>query len=366
MRKCPICEFVNREPRETCLKCGATLVHRDDLAPKGAVAAEGVDIVSLTGRVVSRLCRRCLRALESPVPQGLPHRFYCVAGLLGVVPGLGQIYNRQPKKAVYFVLGFLFFALLAARFITTPHWGNVFVAAAALVALAASSDAMVTAERINGRSFSLRDRFALLLYPIFLFGAVGFILSLLAAMQFPVFTHFYIGANYMAPALMKGDRILGEALSYWIRRPRPGDVVHYDPPRWLQGPMQSVNPRNGWERVMAVGGETLRRVDGIFYVDGRRLSRDYYPLATKDLPADFRIACPEGNYIVLMSSRAEDHSLITRLSGMADTAPPLGGPAWEKACVVSREEIFERTLFIYWPTVRRRILTPSGPRLVDE
>jgi len=135
--------------------------------------------------------------------------------------------------------------------------------------------------------------------------------------------------------------------------------------------MYVIDPQNGWERVMAVGGETLEYKDGIFRVDGRRLAREYYPLLTEHLPSKFRIVCPKDRFVILTTWRAEDTGFINQLRGGDATAPELGGEAWEKACVVPKGSFFkpiilDRTLFIYHPTVHRRGLIVDGPRFKAE
>ncbi|MBN1867885.1 hypothetical protein JW916_11390 [Candidatus Sumerlaeota bacterium] len=375
MKKCRNCGFNNMEGRELCFKCGGALEHRVDLEPgKRLERLPRFDLEGGLLRRFSRVGRGVARALEVDLPTDVSHRFPYVAGALGLVPGLGQVYNRQPKKLLYFVPAFAACLAPAACFIATPYWGNTFVALAIAVSLFSFSDAMATAGRINGQQFTLRGRLALMTYPVFLLGAIGFLMGVLAWMNWPIFTLYYIGAEYMEPAIAKGDRICGEAVSLWFRGPRPGDVVRYDPPRFRLSTGSgdySVNPQNGWERVMAVGGETLESVDGVLYVNGRELSREYYPLLPGNLPLRFRIECPEGKYLIVISALAEDEGIINMLrrvvhGGGAARVPFLVGASWEKACIVERKEIWDRSRFIYAPTTRRRVLDPKGPRFADE
>ena len=117
---------------------------------------------------------------------------------------------------------------------------------------------------------------------------------------------------------------------------------------------------------MAVGGETLESIDGVFYVNGRELAPEYYPLTTRYLPRSFKIVCPKNGYIVLISSQAEEGGIISKLRhGGTAKAPGLGGEEWAQACVIEKKAIYDRSLFIYTPALRRRMLKARGPRFQE-
>ncbi|HPS02996.1 MAG TPA: hypothetical protein PLA90_15765, partial [Candidatus Sumerlaeota bacterium] len=161
--------------------------------------------------------------------------------------------------------------------------------------------------------------------------------------------------------------------------PRPGDVVRYDPPQYsleivdgsFDPPLYLVNPLNGWERVMAVEGETLEYKDDRYTVNGRPLSPEYYPLLSGQTFKEFKLTCPQGKYLVLISSRAKDAGFINQLNGISGEIPEFGAPGvivkgWEDACFVTRKEIYDRAWFRYFPGPRRRFFEARGPRFLDE
>ena len=204
MRKCPVCEFRNMEVRETCLKCGAILVHQEDLAPSGRYRAPRADLVSALRLAISRLARRFASGFEvPPTPEGLPHRFPFLAAFLGLLPGLGQVYNQQAKKVFYLLPPFLVLICLAIRHITTPYWGNAFIVGAVAVSLFSHSDALLSAAKINGQTFTLRHTLAAILYPYCAFAIIGILLAFMTFLQWPLLTLFHVNHNYMAPALRK-------------------------------------------------------------------------------------------------------------------------------------------------------------------
>ena len=123
-----------------------------------------------TGLLFRRAVHGVARALYVPLPIGVSHRFPFVAAFLSLVPGLGQIYNHQPRKTPYFVLSFIAILAVTIRFITTPYLGNILVLATISVVMASYSDALISAAAINGQYFTLRNKLAAFTYPFFLLG----------------------------------------------------------------------------------------------------------------------------------------------------------------------------------------------------
>lgn len=387
MRKCPECQFINLDSRETCLKCGTALVHMSEPLVNSS-HFHGTNFFWTLSRHAARLKRTLGRIVSVPTPQFISYRFPFLAAFLSLVPGLGQTYNHQPKKILWFVPPFLLCIHYAIKHITTPYVGNLWIAGAFGVMMCSFSDALISAAEINGQTFTLRNRLAALTYPVFLLGAFSFACSFMAFLQWPVFTMFHVMSNDMAPALQAGDSICGEGITYLFRAPQPGDVVRYDPPPYkievshgYKTDVTIVDPQNGWERVMALPGETLECRDGGYFVNGRKLSREYYPLVTNGgVFKNYKITCPPGKYIILISYLASDNGLINSLSGTPNggkawgfNAPGIAVSGWEDACCVpakganfARKTIFERASFIYAPSDRRRFFQPAGPRFEED
>ncbi|HNY28098.1 MAG TPA: signal peptidase I [Candidatus Sumerlaeota bacterium] len=380
MLKCPVCGFNNLDTRERCLKCKALLTHQPDIAPQGEIPLRnGPDLRAWSGRFSNRLSRRVRALFEFPVPTGLPHRFYLWAGFLGLAPGIGQLYNHQPRKALYLLVAFVCVLTLTLQYMTAAYVGTLLVCATLCVLFFSYSDALTTAAEINGQIFTFRNRLALLTYPFFALGVIGTVCAIMSWVGWPLFSLFHVESDYMRPALDTGDAICGERFSYFFRSPHPGDVVRYDPPQYsierqdgsLDTPLYLVNPLNGWERVMAVEGETLEYKDNRYTVNGRPLSPAYYPLLSGQTFKEFKLTCPKGKYLVLISARAKDAGFINQLNGISGEIPEFGAPGvivkgWEDACFVTRKEIYDRAWFRYFPGPRRRFFEARGPRFLDE
>ena len=393
MRKCPSCDFLNIDTRDRCLKCKTILVdpevvtegNQQDLLlrrrPRLGQEALSLPFQRQIVRFFNFVIDIVLKIVNPNPEKEMRRRYYLLAGLLGMVPGLGQIYNRQYPKAFILIVAQIVTVWLSARFIL-ESWGNIFIIGAIGVAMISCADSMISAAQINGQDFTLRNRLAMLTYPIFLLGFFGFIIGVMSFLHCSPITLFYINRNYMQPVICEGDRICTEFVTYWNRNPAPGDVVHYDPPGYkieFYNDIQSIDPLSGWERVMATGGERLECRKGIYYVNGRKLSPEYYPLVTGKFFDSFEIDCPPGKYIVLSSSRVEDgineifgpYAGILALSEAGGVTtwktldpkqPRVIVIGWNESCIVDRKAIFGRAWFRYNPTPRRSFFKPEGPR----
>ena len=346
------------------MKCDAILTHVEPPVPDRGPGGRMRVRLRASGVSFRRVGLRIAGAVAVALPEDAPERRPFLAAFLGLAPGLGQLYNRQPKKVLFLLPLFLGLLALTVRYIKAPCLGNLLIAATIAVPLISYSDALVTAARINGQYFTLRNRLAALTYPFCLLGLIGVACSVLSFFGWPLFTLFHVRGDYMRPALQHGDSVCGEKMTYYFRGLRPGDVVRYDPPQYrieIPGEIQStnylINPQNGWERVMAVGGETLERRNGAYYVDGRELSQTYYPLVPGQVYNEFKIVCPPGKYLVLISARAVDNSTLNVLRGQVGTGsldnrvPDFNVSnviviGWPEACCVGPEAILDRAWFI--------------------
>jgi hypothetical protein len=116
----------------------------------------------------------------------------------------------------------------------------------------------------------------------------------------------------------------------------------------------------------------------MYFVDGKKLSKAYYPLIANDsgIFDKFKITCPPGKYLILISTLAEDDMPLIG-GGKATNFGSGKVIGWEEACCVSKTRpvldgwasvpiIFSRTWFIYAPTERRRFFQATGPRFESE
>jgi signal peptidase I len=148
--------------------------------------------------------------------------------------------------------------------------------------------------------------------------ALGLALGIQAFLVKP----FRIPSESMEPTLDVGQRVLVDRVSYRLGNPGRGDIVVFKPPRGadenvcgVRHSSESACPRptrgrsdtNFIKRVVAVGGDRLRVVDGRVYLNGKRQSEPYiHPDSSCgicNLPTEITI--PKGYFFMMGDNRGE-------------------------------------------------------------
>jgi len=406
MKACPRCGFYNTDERERCLKCSSILEH-DWAAAQHKVRLRRFQVhhLSAAGANAYYAVRRLF---VFPLPESCPYRYPWMAGFLSLLPGLGQIYNRQYRKAAWFFVGFVAALWLAIVTILNP-FSYVFVGLLVAWILLSFNDAMVTATRIDGqewtRGYTIASFSALFFYlgvfmslsQYFLVGLfISFILYCLysaswrgkevnrskilitAGVAFGILVFCCIVArsgnpvihrwiyweqDVLSPTLRKSDYIYVDSFTYWFRVPRLGELIFYNPRAYhIQKDEDNsyiVNLGNAIERLVALPGDKFVRDRGNFYRNGQLAPPELQPLNPAGLPDNFTFDVPQGHYLILISYGPEE-KVLGGLGGTYRAPSPREGMSadWGAACLVARNEIYGRCLFIWHPVSHRRWLTP--------
>lgn len=108
------------------------------------------------------------------------------------------------------------------------------------------------------------------------------------------FMPLYIGGDAMAPTLEKGDAVMVNTLSKYVRYLKRGDIVAFRHP---------VTGENEVKRVIALEGETVYIRDGAVYLNNKYIldESDYVTNAYYSLP---QLTVPAGCVFVLSDVRA--------------------------------------------------------------
>ncbi|HPB32808.1 MAG TPA: signal peptidase I, partial [Candidatus Sumerlaeota bacterium] len=307
MKICPRCKFHNQEKQSRCFRCGWVLEkdpHLHDLP-----IHRGYSLFGGLERFLRLMLLKAKSLVTSELPSDVPYRFRYVAAALGLFFGLGQIYNRQYKKAVLFCLAQM--ACLIIVFATiTNAWSNWIIFLFISLSLYGYNDGLVTAVRINGQNwiprYSVASWFALL----FIVG-FGFILGQFLFMGF--FRFIRISQDSLAPTLRKRDLIFVDCMGYWLGDPRVGEIVFYTPepfyieiPGSLESTVYSMREKRTFERVMGLPGDVVERRDGQFFRNGSPMPSWCIPLVPDNIPGQLRFVVPEDRYLVIYSHSPSD------------------------------------------------------------
>jgi signal peptidase I len=148
--------------------------------------------------------------------------------------------------------------------------------------------------------------------------ALGLALGIQAVLVKP----FRIPSESMVPTLEVGQRVLVDRVTFRIGEPERGDVVVFKPPAGADDNVcggrhspQSACPRptskrsdtNFIKRVVAIGGDRLKVIDGRVYLNGKRQREPFIRPDSScgicNLPREITI--PKGMYFMMGDNRGE-------------------------------------------------------------
>ena len=146
------------------------------------------------------------------------------------------------------------------------------------------------------------------------------------AASFLIITFVYqpvrVEGTSMLPELRDQDRLFINKFAYHFESISRGDVVVFHYPR---------DPSKSYiKRIIALPGDTLDIDEGRVYVNGQRVDEPYVPRRYRDTRSVPEMVVPAGEYFVM-----GDHRSIS--SDSRDFGP------------VSRELIYGKAAFVYWP-----------------
>jgi signal peptidase I/TM2 domain-containing membrane protein YozV len=357
MKACPRCHFSNLDTRDQCLKCGALLDHREVAPPQ----PRRFDLSGFR-RPVLRLWDRLTASLRVPLPTGVTRRRPATATTLGLVPGLGQLYNRQPRKAVHFLLAWVGLLALAIWRFTDPIWAYPTLLAWIAMWIWSMNDGLVTAIRINGQPWVSHQSW----------GTAFAITTMLAATWFVAmfflspFVYFrMIGNDTFAPLFREGDFIWLDKWCLWFGGElRRGEHIYYDPTGFTMHQGSDAifyDAQNFIERVIGLPGETVLMTNqgGVceITVNGVPLDPELYPISTEFLPHHRVFQVPRDRWLILQSMTMQE-GFLERVMGASHAGTLAGADItdthWTDSCYVSRDQMIGRVFAIGHPPGRRR------------
>jgi signal peptidase I len=376
MLKCQNCGFQNEEADERCFQCGAILVnapaarHRD--LP---LVRENAPLWWQLYRPLRRSAQLVGQFLVPREPEReLPRRNQLLAAALALLPGLGQLYNHQHRKALRLLL--LFVALILVNILAIMQsYSNFLLLLLGVTVVFSATDAFASATVING---SLWTPLKSLLFACYVLFMLGLFFSIMQWAILPGVQLAYVSQNVLAPTFRKGDRVVVDRLTYRVRNPKRGEIVFYKPQKFTIKATRpigfdltvedqyAIHSKNNIERIVGLPGETIELRKHVVYVNGEPAAPKYSPLMTEQLAADFKLKIPDDSYCVIYSvAPVEDGPILSIYAELVMKelgVPPFNSPnvimtdEWAKACIVHKDEIIGLIRCIYNPPERRRWL----------
>ena len=133
----------------------------------------------------------------------------------------------------------------------------------------------------------------------------------------------------MLPGLTDQERIFINKFVYHVEAISRGDIVVFRYPR--------DTSKSYIKRVIAVGGDRVRIVDGRVYVNGQKLAEPYVPPDYRDERSYAESVVPKHSYFLLGDHRSAS-------SDSRDFGP------------VEEQYIYGKAVFVYWPVAKLGVL----------
>jgi signal peptidase I len=301
-RPCPKCGYENTPDAKFCGRCAGTL-QAHSVAPQNPLGS------------------------SAAAPETRPRRVGVALVLSLLIPGWGQIYNGQFRKALLIRGGWVIVGLCAAAVGLPATFPGLLALLSANVVfyLLIGVEAVVCAQR-----FSLEPRrFTPNRWHAYLgFAVIVSVLSLSATLvsrRF-FFQVYKIPSGAMEPTLLIGDHIMVDKRT---RTPHRGDVIVFVFP---------PDPAKDFvKRVIGIPGDTVQIKAGRLYLDGQAVPDSH---AHFEIPPQDRIVSSERDYFgplkippakYFMMGDNRDRSYDSRFWGLVD-----------------EDQVEGRVLYIYW------------------
>ena len=365
MLVCPVCGFRNPHSNERCLKCSALLQRNEEIIHHAMYEGAAKARRQFRRDLIAVPLERLQRFFDFPSwrpREGISYRFPFTAGGLSILPGLGQFYNQQISKGLTF--GAVWFAfLLICVFTIQQPFSNVLLVLLIAGWMLVWNDAVGTAIRTSGQTWSLRNSLALVFGALFLVGAT---LTTLQFVGLSIVSLIRVRQDVERPVIAQGDRVWVNHTRYWLSTPHNGDMVFFDPPRFTaeQGAnVYSIDIKSYFQRVIGTQGDRVEKKGTHFYRNSYELPKSQWPLGADTMP-DFSVSVPMGKVLVPVTRIPQDtlgNLLGGALSGGIATLNHVGEsgfvwPNWQDAMMVPFKEVYGKAVAVVDPPEHRQWL----------
>jgi len=279
---------------------------------------------------------------DSGLPTAKPASRWKKATLAGIlsllIPGMGQLVNRQPRKAV--VLGLMMYALRLLQVHT--HWMLAFgtmmgmMAAALALQLGVAAEAAYSTGRGNKETAIPLAKVSYALIAILLIAGVIFPTTDQAIRE-SGFGAFRVASASMCPTACEGERVVANRKAYQSAEPQRGDVI-----------LAKREPGNGpsLKRLIGLSGDVITQgPEGTVLVNGTAFHTPE-PCGKPIWKGPSPPTCPMCGPVTV--NPGEYFVVGDDLGNSFDSRYKEFGP-------VRRDMLAGKVLFIYWSASRSRI-----------
>ena len=273
------------------------------------------------------------RPVSGNAPATLPKRRAVIASVLSfAVPGLGQAFNGDLKKAVLWGLTVPFVIFIGSPLrirATFIGFGVLWLIQWITMVLSATEAYRSARIQMDASGISWLQTVATAALAGALIGAMDY-----AAISSATIRMYKISASSMTPTIVPGERVAVDVHYYKHRMPHNDDVVMIKSP---DGPFYV-------KRIAAVGGQVIEGKEGRIVVDGKpfedRFAVDPRGIgkAIEEISTFGPETVPPGKFFVLGDNRG--HSWDSRSPGFG---------------LLDRTDINGKVLYVYWSKDIREI-----------
>lgn len=192
-----------------------------------------------------------------------------LAGLMSILPGLGQVYNGQKEKGLFFFACYAFIIYFFSMIIVKQGFIWIKITAVILTVLVLLSilDAFFTAKRLGPVKLKIYNRWYL-----YIIMAIPWLVILEVPYKLTGFKPLYVVGDSMYPTLNDGEMVVSDKRYYITTFVRDGNIIAFK------------NPANKDEkyikRVAGVPEDTIVCTDNQFYVNGVPYKYHYFEYGT--------------------------------------------------------------------------------------
>lgn len=289
-----------------------------------------------------------------------------VAALLSLVlPGLGQLYNGMPRRAViFYAVNFAgYLALMALTSSAALRSGTTFMLAAGLLVLGvcfylfAILDAYAGARRTGELELRRYNRW----YVYVLLAAVSAGLNVTVDLSPALARSYRLPAQSMAPTLLAGDRVAVAANAYDAGEPARGDIIVFE--------LTDGSGARYIKRLVGLPGDRIQIQDGVLHINGVAVTREattdptLYVSPDMEPPTVYRETFPDGRphriHEFSDSHRGDNTRVYTVPSDhyfmLGDNRDNSTDSRFPRVGFIPRESLRGRVLYIWWAQDLSRI-----------